>query len=130
MRVNRSSKDNNFNTRMTIFPMKHQTSSCNVYCNGTLTFYVLRIIDAHGLKIQGGYLKFLPKSRGGVKGFRKNCQGGSTYFRFYCISITKFFVLFHTPSPPYPPPVGIYGLPGVGVSTGPICRVNLITILE
>ncbi len=48
--------------------------------------------------------------RGGVKGFRKNCQGGSTYFAFYCIFINKFFenfpggVLFHTPLPPYPPP--------------------------
>ncbi len=53
--------------------------------------------------------------RGGVKGFRKNFQGGSTYFAFYCIFINKFFenlpggVLFHTPPPPpYPPPVCIY----------------------
>ena len=36
-------------------------------------------------------MKFLPKSLGGVKGFRKNCQGGSTYFAFYCIFINKFF---------------------------------------
>ncbi len=46
---------------------------------------------------------------GGVKGFRKNCQGGSTYFAFYCIFINKFFknlpggVLFHTLSPSLPP---------------------------
>jgi hypothetical protein len=34
-------------------------------------------IDAHGLTVQGRvYLKFLPKSLGGVKAFRKNCQGG------------------------------------------------------
>ncbi len=39
----------------------------------------------------GGYLKFLPKSLGGVKGFRKNCLGGSTYFGFYCIFINNFF---------------------------------------
>ncbi len=49
--------------------------------------------------------------RGGVKGFRKNCQGGSTYFAFYCIFINKFFenlpggVLFHTPPSPLPPPL-------------------------
>ncbi len=54
-------------------------------------------------------MKFLPKSLGGVKGFRKNCLGGSTYFAFYCIFINKFFenlpagVLFHTPLPPVPP---------------------------
>ncbi len=49
-------------------------------------------IDAHGLKIQGrGYGMFLPKFLGGVKGFRKNCQGGYTYFAFfYCIFINKF----------------------------------------
>ncbi len=68
-------------------------------------------IDAHGLKIQGrGYGMFLPKFLGGVKGFRKNCYGGSTYFAFYCIFINKFFknlpggVLFHTPPPPLAPP--------------------------
>ncbi len=68
-------------------------------------------IDAHGLKIQGGYLKFLPKSLGGgVKGFRKNCQRGSTYFAFYSIFFNTVFknlpggVLFNTPSPLPPPP--------------------------
>ena len=53
MRVNRSSKDKNFNTRMTIFPMKHQTSSCNVYVQiehqnrmiGTLTFLCTSNLD-------------------------------------------------------------------------------------
>ena len=51
--MNRSSKDNNFNTRMTIFPMKHQTSSCNVYVQiehqnrmiGTLTFLCTSNLD-------------------------------------------------------------------------------------
>ncbi len=54
--------------------------------------------------------------RGGVKGFRKNCQGGYTYFAFYCIFFNKFFknlpggLLFHPPppSPLPPPPVCIY----------------------
>jgi hypothetical protein len=47
----------------------------------------------------------------GVISFRENCRGGSTYFSFYCIFINKFFenlpggVLFHTPFPPYPPPL-------------------------
>jgi hypothetical protein len=35
----------------------------------------MRHIDAHGLKIQE-YLKFLPKSVGGVKGFRKKLPVG------------------------------------------------------
>jgi hypothetical protein len=55
---------------------------------------------------------FLPKFLGGVKGFKKNCQGGYTYFAFYCILINKFFenlpgggVLIHTPLPPLPPPL-------------------------
>ncbi len=55
----------------------------------------------------GEYLKFLPKSLGGIKGFRKIARGGSTYFGFYCIFINKFFenlpgvgVLFHTPLTP------------------------------
>jgi hypothetical protein len=53
--------------------------------------FMLRLIDAHELKIHGGFLKFLSKSLGGIKAFRKNCQGGSTYFGFYCIFINKFF---------------------------------------
>ena len=69
-------------------------------------------IDAHWLKIQGrGYWMFLPKFLGGgVKGFRKNCQGVSTYFAFYCIFINKFFenlpggwCCFIPPPPPLPP---------------------------
>jgi len=53
-------------------------------------------IDAQGLKIQRtGYLMFLPKSLGGgvggIKAFRKNCQGRSPYFGFYCIFISKCF---------------------------------------
>ncbi len=57
-----------------------------------------------------GYGMFLPKFLGGVKGFRKNYQGGPPIFAFYCIFINKFFenllggVLFHTPPTPYPPP--------------------------
>jgi hypothetical protein len=48
-------------------------------------------IDAHGLKIQGGgYLKFLPKSLGGVKGFRKNCQGGPPILGFIAFLLTNF----------------------------------------
>jgi hypothetical protein len=53
----------------------------------------------------------------GVNGFRKNCQGGSTYFAFYCIFINKFSE--NLPGvgpgggavsypPPPPPPVCIY----------------------
>jgi hypothetical protein len=42
--MNRSSKDNNFNTRMTIFPMKHQTSSCDRMI-GTLTFLCTSNLD-------------------------------------------------------------------------------------
>ncbi len=68
----------------------------------------------------GGTWCFLPKSLGGVKGFRKNCQGGSPYFGFYCIFINQCFEIclrgvLHLPSPlpptsppPPPPPVCIY----------------------
>jgi hypothetical protein len=76
-------------------------------------------IDAHGLKIQGGYLKFLPKPLGGGHGFQEKFLGGSTYFvfyNFYCIFINKFFEnlpgggAVSYPPPPYtpPPPVCIY----------------------
>jgi hypothetical protein len=54
----------------------------------------VKIIDAHGLKIQGGeggrVLEVFAKIPRGVKSFRKNCQGGSTYFGFYCLFINKF----------------------------------------
>jgi hypothetical protein len=71
----------------------------------------VKIIDAHGLKIQGrgrlGVLEVFAKIPRGVKSFRKNCQGGSTYFGFYCLFITKFLEnlpggggCFIPPSPP------------------------------
>ncbi len=55
---------------------------------------------------EGVWDVFAKIPRGGVKGFRKNCQGG---VHLFCIFINKFFenlpggVLFHNPLPPYPP---------------------------
>ncbi len=43
------------------------------------------------MKIQGGYLKFLPKSLGGSRLSGKIAWGGSPYFGFYWIFINKFF---------------------------------------
>jgi hypothetical protein len=58
---------------------------------------------------------FFAKSPRGVKGFRKNCLGGSPYFGFYCIFNKKCFEIclrgvLYLPSPfPYlTPPVCIY----------------------
>ncbi len=58
----------------------------------------------------GEILEVFAKIPRGVKGFRKNCQGGSTYFVFYCIFINKFFKNLpgggggcFIPLPPYPP---------------------------
>jgi hypothetical protein len=48
-------------------------------------------IDAHGLKIQGGgVLEVFAKILRGVKGFRKNCQGGPTIFGFIAFLLTSF----------------------------------------
>jgi hypothetical protein len=65
------------------------------------------ILDAHRWKIQGrGYLKFLPKSLGGL-GFQEKVQGGSSYFRFSWIFINMCFEIclkgvLYLPSP-FPP---------------------------
>jgi hypothetical protein len=52
--------------------------------------WYVRNIDAHGLKILGrGYLMFFAKIPRGVKGFRKNCLGGSPYFGFIAFLLTS-----------------------------------------
>ncbi len=54
----------------------------------------VRDLDVHELNIQGrGYLKSLPKSLGGFKAFRKNCQGGPPilgFISFLLTSVLKF----------------------------------------
>ncbi len=77
-----------------------------------LTDFLYRLIDAHGLKIQGrGYGMFLPKLQGGVKGFRKNCQGGPPILRFIAFLLTSFSKIClgggccFIPSPPPLPPL-------------------------
>jgi hypothetical protein len=67
----------------------------------------LKSIDEHGLKIQGRwYLKFLPKSLGGIKAFRKNFQGFPPILGFIEFLLTSLLKpsLFPPPHPP-PPPV-------------------------
>jgi hypothetical protein len=67
------------------------------------------------LKIQGrGYLMCFCQNPE-VKGFRKNCLGGSPYFGFYCIFINKCFEIclrgilyLPSPSPYLNPLVCIY----------------------
>jgi hypothetical protein len=83
----------------------------SLFENVTLQF-LLVVIDAHGLKIQGrGYLKFLPKSRGGGgEAFKKNCLGGppiSGFIAFLLTSVLKFsrggYYIYPPPSPTSPP---------------------------
>ncbi len=78
--------------------------------------YLIKLdnIDAHGLKIQGrgrGYGMFLPKFLRGVKGFRKNCQGGPPILRFIAFLLTSFSKICLGGCcfiPPLTPPVCIY----------------------
>jgi len=69
-------------------------------------------IDAHGLKIQGrGYLKFLPKSLGGVKAFRKNCMGGPpnlNFIAFLLTSVLKFAWGSYINQSPCPSPPSLH----------------------
>jgi hypothetical protein len=47
-------------------------------------------IDAYGLKIQGGYLKFLPKSRGGSRVSGKIARGSPLILGFIAFLLTSF----------------------------------------
>ncbi len=89
----------------------------------TFLLDLLKIIDAHGLTIQGrGYMMFFAKiPRGSRFSGKIAWGGGSPYFGFYCIFINKCFeiclrgVLYLPPPPPphlTPPPVCIYVLNG------------------
>jgi hypothetical protein len=71
--------------------------------------FLVRIIDAHGLKIHGGGVpEVFAKIPRGVKAFMKNCQGGpyiSGFIAFLLTSFLKFaweVYIYPHPFPPHP----------------------------
>jgi len=63
------------------------------------------VIDAHGRKIQGGYLKFLPKFLGWSKLLGQNCQGSL----LFCVLLHFYWQVFRKCAccfiPPHPHPI-------------------------
>jgi len=83
-------------------PPKKISGNVTYYCNvdesnkrwSRFIMKEVRDLDVHELNNQGrGYLKSLPKSLGGFKAFRKNCQGGPPilgFISFLLTSVLKF----------------------------------------